>query len=217
MIDLLKERGASHIKVFGGGGGVIVPREIHELEAYGVAKIFSPEDGRRLGLQGMINHMLQECDFPTITNGGDAPVVQTESSIAVAAGTKILVDPVAKVEQGDPQAIGRLITVAEFATDPELKPLIPPEYMAALQEVKEKAKTVPVIGITGTGGSGKSSLTDELVRRFLNEIPEIRIAILSVDPTRQKSGGALLGDRIRMNAINTPRVYMRSLATRRSN
>lgn len=217
MIDLLREKNASHIRVYGGGGGVIIPREIHELEAYGVAKIFSPEDGRRLGLQGMINHMLQECDFPTITNGGDAPVVQTESSIAVAAGTKILVDPVAKVEQGDPQAIGRLITVAEFATDPELKPLIPPEYMAALQEVKEKAKTVPVIGITGTGGSGKSSLTDELVRRFLNEIPEIRIAILSVDPTRQKSGGALLGDRIRMNAINTPRVYMRSLATRQSN
>ena len=217
MIDLLREKNASHIRVYGGGGGVIIPREIHELEAYGVAKIFSPEDGRRLGLQGMINHMLQECDFPTITNGEDDPVVQTESSIAVAAGTKILVDPVAKVEQGDPQAIGRLITVAEFATDPELKPLIPPEYMAALQEVKEKAKTVPVIGITGTGGSGKSSLTDELVRRFLNEIPEIRIAILSVDPTRQKSGGALLGDRIRMNAINTPRVYMRSLATRQSN
>lgn len=217
MIDLLREKNASHIRVYGGGGGVIIPREIHELEAYGVAKIFSPEDGRRLGLQGMINHMLQECDFPTITKGEDDPVVQTESSIAVAAGTKILVDPVAKVEQGDPQAIGRLITVAEFATDPELKPLIPPEYMAALQEVKEKAKTVPVIGITGTGGSGKSSLTDELVRRFLNEIPEIRIAILSVDPTRQKSGGALLGDRIRMNAINTPRVYMRSLATRQSN
>lgn len=217
MIDLLREKNASHIRVYGGGGGVIIPREIHELEAYGVAKIFSPEDGRRLGLQGMINHMLQECDFPTITKGEDDPVVQTESSIAVAAGTKILVDPVAKVEQGDPKAIGRLITVAEFATDPELKPLIPPEYMAALQEVKEKAKTVPVIGITGTGGSGKSSLTDELVRRFLNEIPEIRIAILSVDPTRQKSGGALLGDRIRMNAINTPRVYMRSLATRQSN
>lgn len=215
MVDLLREKNASHIRVYGGGGGVIIPREIRELEAYGVAKIFSPEDGRRLGLQGMINLMLEQCDFPTITVARNNPETQAERAIPV--GSKTLTPLLERVAQGDQQMIGRLISAAEFAANSERNEIIPESFKTALQEVKEMAKTVPVIGITGTGGSGKSSLTDELVRRFLNEIPDIRIAILSVDPTRQKSGGALLGDRIRMNAINNSRVYMRSLATRQSN
>jgi isobutyryl-CoA mutase len=193
MYDLLQERGASHIRIYGGGGGVIIPREIKELHEYGIARIFSPEDGRKLGLQGMINLMLEECDFPTVTE---------------------ITDELERLPKGDVQAIARLITLCENRVD------VTNEAAAAMEtvmeKVKELTKPVPVIGITGTGGSGKSSLTDELVRRFLNEIPDIKIAILSIDPTKQKTGGALLGDRIRMNSINTPRVYMRSLATRNS-
>uniref|UniRef100_C5D9Q1 Fused isobutyryl-CoA mutase n=1 Tax=Geobacillus sp. (strain WCH70) TaxID=471223 RepID=C5D9Q1_GEOSW len=193
MYDLLQERGASHIRIYGGGGGVIIPREIKELHEYGIARIFSPEDGRKLGLQGMINVMLEECDFPTVTE---------------------ITDELERLPKGDVQAIARLITLCENRVD------VTNEAAAAMEtvmeKVKELTKPVPVIGITGTGGSGKSSLTDELVRRFLNEIPDIKIAILSIDPTKQKTGGALLGDRIRMNSINTPRVYMRSLATRNS-
>ncbi|BDG49143.1 fused isobutyryl-CoA mutase/GTPase IcmF [Parageobacillus sp. KH3-4] len=193
MYDLLQERGASHIRIYGGGGGVIIPREIKELHEYGIARIFSPEDGRKLGLQGMINVMLEQCDFPTVTE---------------------ITDELERLPKGDVQAIARLITLCENRVD------ISHEAAAAMEEVLEKVKALtkptPVVGITGTGGAGKSSLTDELVRRFLNEIPDIKIAILSVDPTKQKTGGALLGDRIRMNAINTPRVYMRSLATRNS-
>ncbi|MED4969097.1 fused isobutyryl-CoA mutase/GTPase IcmF [Parageobacillus toebii] len=193
MYDLLQERGASHIRIYGGGGGVIIPREIKELHEYGIARIFSPEDGRKLGLQGMINLMLEECDFPTVTE---------------------ITDELERLPKGDVQAIARLITLCENRVD------VTNEAAAAMETVMEKVKDltkpVPVIGITGTGGSGKSSLTDELVRRFLNEIPDIKIAILSIDPTKQKTGGALLGDRIRMNSINTPRVYMRSLATRNS-
>ncbi len=193
MYDLLQERGASHIRIYGGGGGVIIPREIKELHEYGIARIFSPEDGRKLGLQGMINVMLEECDFPTVTE---------------------ITDELERLPKGDVQAIARLITLCESRVD------VTNEAAAAMEtvmeKVKELTKPVPVIGITGTGGSGKSSLTDELVRRFLNEIPDIKIAILSIDPTKQKTGGALLGDRIRMNSINTPRVYMRSLATRNS-
>ncbi|MBB3868542.1 methylmalonyl-CoA mutase family protein [Parageobacillus toebii NBRC 107807] len=193
MYDLLQERGASHIRIYGGGGGVIIPREIKELHEYGIARIFSPEDGRKLGLQGMINLMLEECDFSTVTE---------------------ITDELERLPKGDVQAIARLITLCENRVD------VTNEAAAAMEtvmeKVKELTKPVPVIGITGTGGSGKSSLTDELVRRFLNEIPDIKIAILSIDPTKQKTGGALLGDRIRMNSINTPRVYMRSLATRNS-
>lgn len=194
MYDLLKEKGASHIRIYGGGGGVIIPREIKELHEYGIAKIFSPEDGRRFGLQGMIELMLKECDFPTVTLD--------------AAGY------VEKLQTGEVNAVSKLITLAEQHVS------IQKETAAAVESVMEKVKSLeksaPVVGITGTGGSGKSSLTDELIRRFLNEIPEKRIAILSVDPTKQKTGGALLGDRIRMNAIFSPRVYMRSLATRKS-
>lgn len=195
MYDLLKERGASHIRIYGGGGGVIIPREIKELHDYGIARIFSPEDGRLLGLQGMIDLMIKECDFPTITA---ATVPQNLTNIKV----------------DDVNTIAKLITLAEHQVD------LDNEAAATAQSVMEKVKSltkqVPVVGITGTGGAGKSSLTDELIRRFINEIPDKRVAILSVDPTKQKTGGALLGDRIRMNAIFNPRVYMRSLATRNS-
>ncbi|WP_139491046.1 fused isobutyryl-CoA mutase/GTPase IcmF [Brevibacillus dissolubilis] len=189
MIDLLKERGAEHIKVFGGGGGVIIPREIRELEEYGVIKIFSPDDGRRLGLQGMINLMLRETDFPTVK--------QVENEIE-------------ELKSQSHKAVARLISVAEYAVQQ------PDAFAAVAAQLPAPTKTVPVVGITGTGGAGKSSLTDELVRRFINTYKDKTIAILSIDPSKQKTGGALLGDRIRMNANNTPRVYMRSLATRKS-
>lgn len=207
MYDLLQEKGTGHIKIFGGGGGVIVPDEIRELEAYGIAKIYSPDDGRRMGLQGMINHMLQLSDFPTVRD---------------------LRDEVEQLREKNTRAIARLITLAEEAVrakdgDADGLPLLgqgvtqsAPAAEAVLSAVKERVCNVPVVGITGTGGAGKSSLTDELVRRFLNDFPDKTVAILSVDPSKQKSGGALLGDRIRMNSINSPRVFMRSLATRKS-
>lgn len=193
MVDLLKENNASHIKVFGGGGGVIVPDEIRELETYGVAKIYSPEDGTRMGLQGIINHMVEAMDFSTV-NGH---TVNLEN-----------LSPLNK------PGVANLITTVE-QTKSRDKERLP----ALLDQLKSKAsaKTVPVLGITGTGGSGKSSLTDELILRLLHDIPNIHIAIISCDPSRRKTGGALLGDRIRMNAIDNPRVYMRSLATRQSN
>ncbi|XXM72817.1 fused isobutyryl-CoA mutase/GTPase IcmF [Lysinibacillus sphaericus] len=194
MYDLLKERGASHIRIYGGGGGVIIPREIKELHEYGIARIFSPEDGRQHGLQGMINKMIEECDFPTIKDSVNSEVE--------------------KLTSGDVNAVSKLISLAEYQVGEN------EEVAAAAQtvfsEIKTLAKKVPVLGITGTGGAGKSSLTDELIRRFINELPEKKIAVLSIDPTKQKTGGALLGDRIRMNAIFNPRVYMRSLATRGS-
>jgi len=194
MYDLLKERGASHIRIYGGGGGVIIPKEIKELHEYGIARIFSPEDGRQNGLQGMINVMLEECDFPTFS---------AEVS-----------EQIEDLQNGNVNAVARLITLAEHHVSADK------EAAAALDTVMEKVKSlekqVPVLGITGTGGAGKSSLTDELIRRFINEVPEKKVAILSVDPTKQKTGGALLGDRIRMNSIFNPRVYMRSLATRKS-
>ncbi|RHW35429.1 fused isobutyryl-CoA mutase/GTPase IcmF [Oceanobacillus profundus] len=190
MIDLLKELDAVHIKVFGGGGGTIIPREIKELHDYGVAWIFSPEDGRKYGLQGMINRMLKQCDT--------LPPVDIQEDLK-------------KLAQGNRNAIGKFITYVESNdTNPDEKQKI-------LEELKEKGDSaIPVLGITGTGGAGKSSLTDELIRRFMNEIPDKKIAIISIDPTKKKTGGALLGDRIRMNAIFNDRVYMRSLATRDS-
>jgi isobutyryl-CoA mutase len=184
MIDLLRQRGAQHIKVFGGGGGVIIAQEIADLEAYGVAKIYSPEDGRRMGLQGMIDHMLSLADF-------DARRVAEP------------IDPQA-LRAAEPAAIARAITAAEL-DGPQALPFPCP-----------RQHDKPVIGITGTGGAGKSSLTDELIRRLRLDQPSLRVAILSVDPSRRRSGGALLGDRIRMNAIHGDRVYMRSLATRGS-
>ncbi len=192
MVDLLNESGASHIKVFGGGGGVIVPDEIAELEAYGVTKIYSPEDGARLGLQGMINHLVEVIDFPSVTNDNfDLNALNPTNSLLVA----------------------KLITAAEQAKARENGNF---EAIRAQLLKKIKNRKAPVIGITGTGGAGKSSLTDELILRMLHDLKDVHIAIISCDPSRRKTGGALLGDRIRMNAISNPRVYFRSLATRRS-
>ncbi len=196
MVDLLAERGAGHIRVYGGGGGVIVPAEIAELEAYGVTKIFSPEDGRLMGLQGMIDQMVAACDYAMAERG------------LPAAG---------EVSAEGPGAIARAITAAEgLEGGAAAQQRLGAPAAALLGDLRARAAetAVPVLGITGTGGAGKSSLTDELVRRFLRDFPDKRVAILSVDPSKRKTGGALLGDRIRMNAIYEPRVYMRSLATR---
>ena len=189
MFDLLKERGAGHIKIFGGGGGVILPEEIKELMEYGITRIYAPDDGRAMGLQGMINDLVQTSDFAL----GD----KLDVSLEDLANKKI-------------GSIANLISSAE--NFPEIA-------KATLDKIhiKNKDSKTPVLGITGTGGSGKSSLVDELVRRFLIDFPEKRVGIISVDPSKRKTGGALLGDRIRMNAINNDRVYMRSLATRQSN
>jgi methylmalonyl-CoA mutase len=193
IIDLLKEKSAPQIRVLGGGGGVIVPEEIRELEEYGVAKIYTPEDGAKLGLQGIINHMVKTLDFSTIDgrslNLGD-----------LSADNRVL--------------IAGLITAMELAKADENGDLR--KLRSDIQKAVKNRKT-PVLGITGTGGSGKSSLTDELITRMLLDLDGLTVAIVSCDPSRRKTGGALLGDRIRMNAINSNRVYMRSLATRRSN
>lgn len=189
MYDLLKEKGASHIKIFGGGGGVILPEEIRELMDYGVTRIYSPDDGRAMGLQGMINDLVQQSDY--------------------ALGEK-LDNELKEIEGKNPLAIARLISAAENYYD---------HHGDTFNKIHEKAKLskAPVLGITGTGGAGKSSMVDELVRRFLLDFKDKTIGIISVDPSKRKTGGALLGDRIRMNAINHPRVFMRSLATRQSN
>lgn len=189
MYDLLQERGATHIRIFGGGGGTILPQEIEELQAYGITRIYSPDDGRQMGLQGMINDVLKACDFPL---GGQ------------------LNGQVKSIQDKNPLAIARLISAAEN---------FPEESKDHLLQISHEVedKTIPTLGITGTGGAGKSSLVDELVRRFLRDFPNKYIAIISVDPSKRKTGGALLGDRIRMNAVNHERVYMRSLATRQSN
>ncbi|WP_296144880.1 methylmalonyl-CoA mutase family protein [uncultured Flavobacterium sp.] len=189
MYDLLKEKGAGHIKIFGGGGGVILPDEIKELQDYGITRIYAPDDGRELGLQGMINDLVQKSDFPI----GDK-----------------LNGEAKHLEEKNPRAIARVISSAENF------PEIAKETLDTIHKQNETSK-IPVLGITGTGGAGKSSLVDELVRRFLIDFPEKTIGLISVDPSKRKTGGALLGDRIRMNAINNPRVYMRSLATRQSN
>ncbi|GAB4074828.1 methylmalonyl-CoA mutase family protein [Barrientosiimonas marina] len=190
MIDLLNELDASHIKVYGGGGGTIIPSEIKELEDYGVSGLFSPEDGRELGMQGMINNMIEGCDF-------QPPLFDLEKHQD-------------KLASGDKQTISRFITYIENNAGDDAA------VNGLLNQLQANSNGAPVLGMTGTGGSGKSSLTDELVRRFLNELPDKKIAIISIDPTKKKTGGALLGDRIRMNAIFSDRVYMRSLATRSS-
>ncbi len=192
MVDLLKEQNADHIKIFGGGGGVIVPEEIKELEAYGVAKIYSPEDGAKMGLQGIINHMVGLMDFATIKPGELQPEALTPDNKLLVAKFITAIEQAQAGKNGDVAALRKQLR-KKFAD-----------------------RTVPVIGVTGTGGAGKSSLTDELILRFLNDFKDINLAVVSADPTRRKTGGALLGDRIRMNAIGNPRVYMRSLATRQS-
>ncbi len=192
LVDLLKDKGAPHIKVFGGGGGVIVPDEIRELESYGVAKIYSPEDGARMGLQGMINHMVKAMDFSTFNDDNFAfDQLSPDNKLLVA-------NIITAVEQAKAQQNGNLAALrAQLAK-------------------KIGDRKIPVVGITGTGGAGKSSLTDELILRVLHDLKDIHVAIISCDPSRRKTGGALLGDRIRMNAIGNPRVYLRSLATRKS-
>ncbi|QLE00396.1 methylmalonyl-CoA mutase family protein [Galbibacter sp. BG1] len=189
MHDLLVERGASNIKIFGGGGGVILPEEIKELMEYGVSKIYSPDDGREMGLQGMINHLVENSDYAINKLSSEGNLQK-------------------KLEGKNINTIARLITLAENNHD---------EFLSLFKAINVSKNNIPVLGITGTGGSGKSSLVDELVRRFLNDFEDKTIGIISVDPSKRKTGGALLGDRIRMNAINNERVYMRSLATRQSN
>ena len=179
--DLLVENGCGHIRIFGGGGGTILPKEIEELHAYGIDRIYSPDDGRSLGLEGMIEDVIKRCDYAI-----DQPY---SSKFDMSWG-----------EQKDIRTIARSISLAELGKF----------------EVKDDLHAVPVLGITGTGGAGKSSITDELVRRFLENYTDKNIAVISVDPSKKKTGGALLGDRIRMNSISSPRVYMRSLATRES-
>ncbi|MCD6273429.1 MAG: methylmalonyl-CoA mutase family protein, partial [Deltaproteobacteria bacterium] len=196
MVDMLKEKGASHIKIFGGGGGVIVPDEIKELEEYGVTKIYSPEDGAKMGLQGIINHMIEAMDYSTVEDDNiDISNLSTENKPLIA---KLITAVVQAQAQAQADGNGQL-----------------KKLKTALSKHPGGHKTA-VIGITGTGGAGKSSLTDELVQRILHDFKNIKIAIISSDPSRRKTGGALLGDRIRMNSIETPRVYMRSLATRGS-
>ncbi len=193
MYDLLKEKGASHIRIYGGGGGVIIPSEREELHHYGIAKIFSPEDGRLMGLQGMIQYMVDECQMIAVP---EVPAVN-------------------QLKKTNHQVIAQYITLVENA----LLNGVMQEQAATLEAIKrdlKPASSIPILGITGTGGAGKSSLTDELIRRFLEENESLHIAVLSIDPTKQKTGGALLGDRIRMNSVSSNRVYMRSLATRSS-
>ena len=185
MKDLLEENGCGHIKIFGGGGGTILPTEIEELHNYGITRIYSPDDGRHMGLEGMIEDVIMQCDIP-LNGTGD---YRSEMKLG---------------EAKDVRKIARKITNAENGLKPELPGA-------------EGKKTIPVLGITGTGGAGKSSVTDEIVRRFLNNFLDKTIAVISVDPSKKKTGGALLGDRIRMNSISHPRAYMRSLATREDN
>jgi methylmalonyl-CoA mutase len=189
MFDLLKEKGAPQIKIFGGGGGTILPSEIQELQDYGISKIYHPDDGRSMGLQGMINDLVEQCD--------------------IALGEK-LEHSIKDLELKNVPGIARMISAAENFSD---------LHKDTIESIRDLAgqKSIPVLGITGTGGAGKSSLVDELVRRFLIDFEDKQIAVVSVDPSKRKTGGALLGDRIRMNSIKNDRVYMRSLATRQSN
>ena len=189
MYDLLKENSSEHIKIFAGGGGTILPEEIKELEDYGITKIYHPDDGRRMGLQGMINDLVLKSDY--------------------SLGDKLICE-IKDIENQKIKSISRAISAVEN---------FPNNHKEFIKTITQKAKNkeVPILGITGTGGAGKSSLVDELVRRFLNQYENIKIGIISVDPSKRKTGGALLGDRIRMNSINSNRVYMRSLATRQAN
>jgi len=188
MVDMLKARDRADMRIFAGGGGVIIPAEIRELEAYGVTRVYAPEDGQKMGLQGMILDMIEHCQYD--------PGRQAPGSIDV-------------LKEHDLNALSSLITALENATVKK----------SLLEQIRQEnpGHAIPVLGITGTGGSGKSSLTDEIIRRFrLDQQDQLKIAVIAIDPTRRKTGGSLLGDRIRMNAINHPNIYMRSIATRDS-
>lgn len=188
MYDLLHQAGAGHIRIFAGGGGTILPTEIEELHAYGITRIYSPDDGREMGLQGMINHLLENSDYSTPFSYGEHLMEE--------------------VQKRTPAAIAQAITMIERGQS---------DGSEWAEHARSRTKPSCVLGITGTGGAGKSSLTDELVRRFLEDFRDKTIAVVSVDPSKRKTGGALLGDRIRMNAVSNPRVYMRSFATREAN
>ena len=190
MVDMLRQKGRPEIRIFAGGGGVIIASEVEQLEAYGVSRIYTPDDGQKLGLQGMILDMLKRCDYD--------PCGQPPNSLD-------------SLKKGDWNALSRLISGLQ---NEALPPALVKKFNASVKALKTR---VPVLGITGTGGSGKSSLTDEVIRRFrLDHRDKLKIALIAVDPTRRKTGGSLLGDRIRMNAINHPNIYMRSIATRDS-
>jgi methylmalonyl-CoA mutase len=207
MVELLRERGAEQVKVFGGGGGTIVPEEIATLEANGVAKIYSPQDGQKLGLVGMIRHLVAACDF--------RPEISPQRELERLAAP----NGAPGGEPGRVQALARLLTFNEWREDGAVNEEAAQFFLhrvAELAAARTAGRPAPVLGITGTGGAGKSSLTDEVVRRFLADYADKSVAILSLDPTQRRTGGALLGDRIRMNAINTPRAFMRSIATRRA-
>lgn len=212
MYDLLKQNGA-FIKIFAGGGGTILPDEINELHDYGIDRIYSPDDGRRMGLQGMINDLMEKCDFSTCKYQENGQAI-TRDKLEDPEKLKIFRDSlhflVGKLSEKNSLILGRTITVAEN---------YPEDYATINEKIISLAvkNHIPVLGITGTGGSGKSSLVDEVVRRFQVDFPEKTLAVISVDPSKRKSGGALLGDRIRMNSISSPNIYMRSLATRESN
>jgi isobutyryl-CoA mutase len=202
MKDLLEENGCGHIKIFGGGGGTILPDEIEELHQYGITRIYSPDDGRKMGLEGMIEDVIQTAASPNPSQGGASEPDRNG---------KLPLDEVKDVRR-----IARMISLAEGGDD----------YSTIKEEMIKMSTSkipplggggAPVLGITGTGGAGKSSVTDEIVRRFLNNFTDKTIAVISVDPSKKKTGGALLGDRIRMNSISHPRAYMRSLATRDDN
>ena len=190
IYDLLREKNSPQIKIFGGGGGVILPEEIEDIMSYGIDRIYSPDDGRELGLQGMIDDLVKRSDFAT--------------------GKEVTAEDLDNISFENSTSIAKIISAVENFSEEK------PELVKAIDE-KSKDLNIPIIGITGTGGAGKSSLTDELVRRFLRSNTDKKIAIISIDPSKKKTGGALLGDRIRMNAINDPRVYMRSMATRENN
>src|SRR5690348_17395819 len=189
MVDMLKEKGAGHIRVFGGGGGTITPQEIRELQAYGVERIYHPNDGMKLGLTEMIEDVMQRARSAAAQRAPDT------------AESKVSVD--------DEISIGHMLSAIEEGKLPAT------DLDHLRKQWKLAGKATPVLGLTGTGGAGKSSVVDELLLRFLHAFPQMRIAVLAVDPTRRRSGGALLGDRIRMNSLRSHRVYMRSMATRR--